>query len=115
MTTATAPAITTESVQLVIEAILAELGEPTTEARTAALEAFHRGDDSAIRVLAASNLADSYCRSLGYLISAPKLLPTTPVILAEAARAAADHRRDETLGVLSQKIAAAIHGISVTK
>jgi hypothetical protein len=108
MTTTTAPTITAEAVQFVIEAIIAELGEPTTEARTAALAAFHRGDDSAIRVLAASNLADSYCRSLGYLISAPKLLPTTAVILAEAARAAADHRRDVALGKLSQIIAAAI-------
>lgn len=109
MTTATAPAITAAAVQTVITAILAELGEPTTEARASALEAFHRGDDSAIRVLAASNLADSYCRSLGYLISAPKLLPTTAVILAEAARAAADHRRDVTMGELSQAIAAALN------
>jgi hypothetical protein len=108
MTTTTAPTITAEGVQIVVKAILAELGEPTTEVRTAAIEAFHRGDDSTLRVLAASNLADSFCRSLGYLISAPKLLPTTPVILAEAARAAADHRRDATLGVLSQKIAAAM-------
>lgn len=108
MTTTTTPAITAESVQTVIDAILAELGEPTTAIHAAALEAFQRGDDSTIRVLAASNLADSYCRSLGYLISAPKLLPTTPVILAEAARAAADHRRELSLGTLSQTIAAAL-------
>jgi hypothetical protein len=110
MTTATTPAVTAESVQAVIDAILAELGEPTTETHTAALEAFHRGDDSTIRVLAASNLADSYCRSLGYLISAPKLLPTTPVILAEAARAAADHRRDLVLSSLSRVINIALDG-----
>ncbi len=110
MTTTTAPAITAESVQVVINAILAELGEPTTDSQAAALEAFHRADDSTIRVLAASNLADSYCRSLGYLISAPKLLPTTPVILAEAARAAADHRRDQTMGTLSKTIAVALDG-----
>ncbi|TVQ08164.1 MAG: hypothetical protein EA368_12360 [Leptolyngbya sp. DLM2.Bin27] len=105
--TTTTPTIPAESVQTVIDAILAELGKPITETHTAALEAFRRGDDSTIRVLAASNLADSYCRSLGYLISAPKLLPTTPVILAEAARAAADHRRDLSLETLSQTIAAA--------
>lgn len=109
MTATTAPAIDATAVQTVIEAILAELGEPATPAQSAALEAFRRGDDSAIRILAASNLADSYCRSLGYLISAPKLLPTTAVILAEAARAAADHRRDRTMGKLSQTIAAAIN------
>ena len=108
MTMTTAPSISPEAVQTVITAILAELGEPTTEPHAAALEAFHRGDDSTIRVLAASNLGDSYCRSLGYLISAPKLLPTTPVILAEAARAAADHRRDMTMGSLSRSIAAAL-------
>ena len=105
MTMTTAPSLTAEAVQSVIAAILAELGEPTTETHAAALEAFHRGDDSSIRILAASNLGDSYCRSLGYLISAPKLLPTTAVILAEAARAAADFRRDVALQNLSSVIA----------
>jgi ABC-type uncharacterized transport system permease subunit len=108
MTMDTAPTFTAEGVQTAIAAILEALGEPTTELHTTALEAFHRGDDSAIRILAASNLADSYCRSLGYLVSAPKLLPTTPVILAEAARAAADHRRDLTLASLSIAIGAAL-------
>ncbi|MGG6242717.1 hypothetical protein ACQ4N7_29260 [Nodosilinea sp. AN01ver1] len=110
MTAATASSISAEDVQTVIEAILAELGEPATETHAAALEAFHRGDGASIRVFAASNLADSFCRSMGYLISAKQKpdIPTVAVILAEAARAAADYRRDRTLGILSEKIAAAI-------
>ncbi|MBE9138513.1 hypothetical protein IQ254_15160 [Nodosilinea sp. LEGE 07088] len=44
--------------------------------------------------------------SLGYLISAKSKpeLPTVAVVLAEAARAAADYARERTIDQLNQKI-----------
>lgn len=66
---------------------------------------FSGGDVGLLRLLAATNLDDHYLQSLGYLISA-KLkpdLPTVAVVLAEAARAAADYARERTIDQLNQK------------
>lgn len=102
------PELTAESVQQAIDAILKVLGDPTSGLHAEALKAFKEGDEKKIRYLAAVNLADNYCKSLGYLISAPKLLPTTPVILAEAARSAADFTKERTLAELGQAIEGAL-------
>lgn len=96
-----------EAILTAVHGILAELGEPETALHAEALKAFETGNADHLRTLAASNLDDNYCRSMGYLISA-KLkpdLPTVAVVLAEAARAAADHRRDITMRTLSSVIA----------
>jgi hypothetical protein len=100
----------TTAVLTAVHGILAELGKPETVIQSQALAALESGNADKLRLLAASNLADNYCRSLGYLISA-KLkpdLPTVAVILAEAARAAADHRKDFTMAQLSGLIAEAL-------
>lgn len=102
------PELTAEGVQKAIDAILAVLGQPTNTLHAEALQAFQANDEKRIRYLAATNLSDNYCKSLGYLISAPKLLPTTPVILAEAARSAADFAKDRTLAELGQSIEVAL-------
>jgi hypothetical protein len=103
----------TTAVLTAVHGILAELGKPETVIQSQALAALESGNADKLRLLAASNLADNYCRSLGYLISA-KLkpdLPTVAVILAEAARAAADHRKDCTMerlsGLIAESLAAA--------
>ncbi|MEM9906907.1 MAG: hypothetical protein AAF921_17955 [Cyanobacteria bacterium P01_D01_bin.44] len=96
-----APQFSAEYIQEAIDAILETLGQPATPSQTEALLAFNSRDDKSVRVLAASHLDDNFIKALGYLISAPKLLPTTPVILSEAARSAADHVRDRTLATLS--------------
>lgn len=93
----------TEGVNRAIHGILSLLGEGSAPCQVEAREAFEAGNADRIRILAAANLGDNYCRSLGYLISA-KLkpdLPTVPVILAEAARAAADFSRDRELSRLN--------------
>jgi hypothetical protein len=100
----------TTAVLTAVHGILAELGEPETIIQSQALAAFEAGNADNLRLLAASNLGDNYCRSMGYLISA-KLkpeLPTVAVILAEAARAAADHKKDCTMAQLSTLIGAAL-------
>jgi|GEM_PF-359249 len=110
MTATTAPTFAAEAVLSAVHGILAELGEPETTLHSEALAAFESNNADRLRLLAASNLGDNYCRSMGYLISA-KLkpdLPTVAVILAEAARAAADYRKDCTIAQLSSLIGAAL-------
>lgn len=89
MTTA---GLTIEQVQKAVDAILEVLGEPSTDAQKNAIANFKEGNYDKVRRLAATSLDDYYCKSLGYLGSAFKLLPNTDTILAESARAAADHR-----------------------
>ena len=75
-----------------------------------AFAAYEEGDAQKLRQLAATNLNDNFCRSLGYAVSA-KLkpeLPTVTVVLAEAARAAADFVRDCEMKRLSSVIANAL-------
>jgi hypothetical protein len=101
--------LTEEKVLQAVNAILEGLGTPSTELHQEALEAFQNGDADALRLLAATNLGDHYLRSLGYLVSAKtKVMPTTPVVLAEAARAAADYSRERTMETLGAAIKNAI-------
>lgn len=108
MAVATAPEFTTEKVTAAVDAILEVLGEPSTELHIQALNAFKSGEHQLVKRLASTHLADSYCRSLGYLGSALKLTPNTDTILAEAARAAADFAKDRALTSLSVSIANAL-------
>lgn len=101
---------TTSPIQTALEGILETLGERTLPIHQEAYKAYEAGDSKAVRRLAASNLEDHYCRSLGYLISA-KLkpdLPTIAVVLAEAARAAADYSRERELKRLNKVLAEAL-------
>lgn len=103
---------TKKQVQKVVDTILGVLGEPSTDNQKNAIAAFKEGDYDKVRRLAATNLDDYYCKSLGYLGSAFKLLPTTDTILAESARAAADYRASEvkrqSLELMSTEIAIAL-------
>ena len=89
-TTTQQPTWTEQNVKEAVAAVLNQL-EPVTAVQTQAMAAFTDGDSQQLKDLAATHLDDSLIRSLGYLISAPKLTPNTSTILAEAARAAADH------------------------
>lgn len=110
MTVATAPAaFTTEQVQNAVDAILAVLGEPETDLHRQAFAAFTSGDHQTVKRLASTNLADYYCKALGYLGGALKLTPNTDTILAESARAAADFSREKTLKQLGNAIAQALN------
>lgn len=93
-----------------LSAILSTLGEPKTELHQDALEAYQSGNADKLRLLAATNLGDHFCRSLGYAVSAKTKpgLPTVAVVLAEAARAAADFAREREMQKLSQAIADAL-------
>lgn len=100
---------TLEGVNQVVEAILETLGTPECDLHRQALAAFKSGDHLAVKRLSSTNLDDHYCRSLGYLGSASKLLPTTDTILSEAARAAADFVRKKAVDRLSAEIDKALN------
>jgi hypothetical protein len=102
---------TASPIQTALDGILETLGEADNPVHQEAFAAYESGDSSKVRKLAASNLEDHYCRSLGYLISA-KLkpeLPTIAVVLAEAARAAADFARERELIKLNKVLAEALN------
>lgn len=107
-TTQTIPELTLERVNLAVEAIINTLGKPENSLHSEALEAFQRGDYQIVKRLAATNLSDYYCKSLGYLGGALKLTPNTDTILAESARAAADFTREKALIYLGTEIARAL-------
>ena len=104
--------MTEENVRKAVNAILDVLGDPQTKFQEEAIKYFHLGEYEKVRRLAATNLEDYYCKSLGYLGSAFKMLPNTDTILAESARAAAEYRSElskkEALDWLGKKIAAAL-------
>lgn len=107
-TTTSPPAFTAERVQQAANAILEVLGEPETTLHREALSAFQREDYMTVKRLAATNLSDSYCKSLAYLGSAFKLTPNTDTILAESARSAADFAKEHALTRLSEALAKAL-------
>lgn len=98
------------AVHTALDAILQTLGTPNTKLHTKALSAYESGDSDGLRVLAATNLGDHFCRSLGYAVSAKTKpgLPTVAVVLAESARAAADFAREREMTRLSKAIADAL-------
>ncbi|KPQ32783.1 MAG: hypothetical protein HLUCCA11_20580 [Phormidesmis priestleyi Ana] len=83
--------------QLVINKLLAELGEPWLPVHHQALEAVEAGDAETLRLLSATHLDDSFCRACGYMASIPKLPPTVAILIAESARAIADAQRERAL------------------
>lgn len=107
-TTANTVQLDKERVDAAVQEILTVLGQPTTEAQSHALTAFHNGDSALIKRLSVGNLSDNYLKCLGYLVSAPKLTPNTDTILAEAARSAAAWTQDRALSHLSDAIARAL-------
>lgn len=90
-----------------IATFLNQLGEPQTQSQTDALEAFKVGQADVVRVAAATNLDDPFCKALGYMVSIPKRPPTLAVLLAESARAIADWQRARTVAELERTIATA--------
>lgn len=103
-----APSLSQASVNQVVETILETLGAPETTIQEKALAAFRAGDADTCRILAASNLNDGYCKTIGYLAGTFKIMPQTPTLLAEAARSAADVSRERTLNHLGAVIAGAL-------
>lgn len=101
--------LTLEKVQQAVNAIIQVLGKPENDLHLTAFTAFENGDYQTVKRLAATNLSDSYCRSLGYLGGALKLTPNTDTILAESARAAADFAREKILLDLGIAIAESLN------
>ena len=105
--------ITEEKVNKAVSAILEVLGDPQTNYQKHAIACFRLGEYDKVRRLAATNLEDFYCKSLGYLSSAFKLLPNTDTILAESARAAAEYKAEflkrKTLDWLGKEIDSALN------
>lgn len=93
--------ITAESKQLdpqiIIDKLLAELGESWLPVHERALKAVQEGDAETLRLLSATNLDDSFCRACGYMASIPKLPPTVAILIAESARAIADAQRERAI------------------
>lgn len=83
--------------QIIIEKLLAELGEPWLPVHEQALEAVKSGDAETLRLLSATNLDDSFCRACGYMASIPKLPPTVAILIAESARAIADAQKERSI------------------
>jgi hypothetical protein len=99
---------TKEQVETAIQAIFEVLGEPSASLHQEALKAFQEGDFQRCKRLAATHLSDNYCKALSYLGGALKLTPNTDTILAEAARAAAEFNKEDTLKKLGDAIAQAM-------
>lgn len=108
ITNAMTSELTAEKVNQAVQAILHTLGEPESELHSRALTAFQSGDHQTVKRLASTNLADYYCKALGYLGGALKLTPNTDTILAESARAAADFVKEKTLARLGSEIEKAL-------
>ncbi|MBW4461765.1 MAG: hypothetical protein KME47_16215 [Nodosilinea sp. WJT8-NPBG4] len=100
--------LTTEKVNAAIAIIFEVLGEPETDLHRQALQSFQQGDYQTVKRLSLENLSDFYCKALGYLGGALKLTPNTDTILAESARAAADHARQKALEHLGAQISQAL-------
>ena len=83
--------------QIIIEKLLAELGEPWLPVHHQALDAVEAGDAEKLRLLSATNLDDSFCRACGYMASIPKLPPTVAILIAESARAIADAQKERAI------------------
>ena len=83
--------------QIIIEKLLAELGEPWLPVHHQALDAVETGDAEKLRLLSATNLDDSFCRACGYMASIPKLPPTVAILIAESARAIADAQKERAM------------------
>jgi hypothetical protein len=83
--------------KIIINKLLAELGEPWLPVHHQALEAVAADDAETLRVLSATNLDDSFCRACGYMASIPKMPPTIAILIAEGARAIADAQRERSL------------------
>lgn len=94
-------------IDTLIAAFLTQLGEAKTPSQRAALEAFKAGQADGVRVAAATNLDDAYCKALGYMVSIAKRPPTLAVLLAESARAIADVQRERAIVELEKTIKAA--------
>ena len=91
--------------QIIIEKLLAELGEPWLPVHNQALDAVKTGDAETLRLLSATNLDDSFCRACGYMASIPKLPPTVAILIAESARAIADAQRERSIYRLNMVVA----------
>ena len=100
---------TTDQIQQAVDAILAVLGEPETELHQEIMGAIVKKDFDMAKRLAAANLRDNFCKSLGYIGGAYKLTANTPTILAESARAAAEFSKERTLDRLGAEIERAIY------
>lgn len=87
--------------QLIINKLLAELGEPWLPIHDQALKAVKENDAETLRILSATNLDDSFCRACGYMASIPKLPPTIAILIAESARAIADAQRERSINKLN--------------
>ncbi|MEM9486897.1 MAG: hypothetical protein AAGA83_24760 [Cyanobacteria bacterium P01_F01_bin.116] len=90
-----------------IATFLEQLGEPWTDAQEQALSAFKAGSADGVRVAAATNLDDPFCKALGYMASIAKKPPTLAVLLAESARAIANTNRARTIAELEGAISSA--------
>jgi len=108
MSVATSSELTLDKVQSAVNAILETLGQPESDLHKKAMAAFQSGDHQAVKRLASTNLADYYCKALGYLGGALKLTPNTDTILAESARSAADFAKEKTLVRLGAEIEKAL-------
>jgi hypothetical protein len=103
--------INVEPTQEQVEEVVKEIVEALTlygldEIHIDSLKAFTDKNFAKVKVVAATHLDDSFLRSLTYLSSAltTKQASSTPTILAEAARAAADFAKERTLRNLGSKI-----------
>jgi hypothetical protein len=105
----TSTELTQAKVEQAVQAILNSLGEPQCELHSEAYRAFNAGEYQTVKRLASTNLADNYCKALGYLGGALKLTPNTDTILAESARAVAEFTKEKTLRELGNAIASALN------
>jgi len=101
---ATQQEFTVEQVNRAVDAIIDVLGTPENDLHAEALSAFRAGNHQRVKRLAATNLADYYCKALGYLGGALKLTPNTDTILAESARSACEYVKERALRHLGTKI-----------
>lgn len=90
-------AYTSEQAQQIVELILDQLGDGETSIQKKALQAFIDKDYEKVKNLSATNLEDNFCKSLGYLGGVLKITANTATIAAEAARSAAEYKKERVL------------------
>ncbi|MGC1307833.1 MAG: hypothetical protein WA885_11425 [Phormidesmis sp.] len=92
---------TTWDGQQIVEALLAELPEATSDLQRQALGALQGNKYSQCKVYPCLALDDAYIKAIGYMSSIPsiveKKMPTLPTLVAEGCRAIADAWQQRSL------------------
>jgi hypothetical protein len=93
---------TPEQIAKYNQKILGLLGEPLSEQQKSALAFYEQGESEEVKKLSACYPADSYIKTLGYLVATKKPTPAIYTLIAETSRSCADFHREQILNSLGE-------------